>query len=126
MSDSNSIEEESNAVSDETKQYYVNAVMSSVSSIRRKSFRRLILLYFIIDYESYERKGNGWNKWVSEKNQNVSPTPSNFVYALDVSIVREMKPSAEEFCTDSDVDFVYDVSDDTLKEYIWTIQAIFN
>lgn len=111
-------------VTEETQQYYINAVMSSVENIRRKSFRRLILLKFIIEYEAHERHGNSWGTWVESKEETVTANPTNFLYALDVSLVRKMKPSAEEFCAQDDVEFLYDVSDETLREYIRTIQAL--
>lgn len=111
-------------VPEETQQYYINSIMSAVENIRRKSFRRLILLKYVIEYESYERKGPAWNSWIEQKDETVDANPTNFVYALDVSLVREMQPSAIEFCAKDDVDFLYDVSDETLREYVRTVQSI--
>lgn len=111
-------------VSEDTRQYYINTVMSAVESIRRKSFRRLILLKFIIEYEAHERQGEAWDAWLDQKEDYVDATPTNFLYALDVSLVRKMEGSATEFCAEDDVDFLYDVSDETLREYIRTIQAV--
>lgn len=111
-------------VSEETQQYYINAVMSAVEKIRRKSFRRLILLKFIIEYEAHERQGAAWEAWLEQKEDHVNATPTNFLYALDVSLVRKMESSATEFCAKDDVSFLYDVSDETLREYVRTIQAV--
>lgn len=111
-------------VSEDTQQYYINSVMRSVEHIRRKSFRRLILLKFIIEYEAHERHGPAWEEWLEQKEDSVNAKPTNFLYALDVALVREMEPSGREFCTEEDVAFLYDVSDETLREYIRTIQAV--
>lgn len=107
-----------------TRQFYVNSLMDSVDKIRRKSFRRLILLSHVMEYEAYEYHGEAWDAWVDQKDEHVSPTPSNFYTALDVRLVRKMRPSAEDFCSEDDVEFLYDVSNETLREYIRTVTAI--
>lgn len=107
-----------------TRQFYVNSLMDSVDKIRRKSFRRLILLAHVIEYEAYEYHGEAWDAWVAQKDEHVSPTPSNFYAALDVQLVRKMRPSAADFCSEDDVEFLYGVSNETLREYIRTVTAI--
>lgn len=109
---------------EEARQYYINALMHDVDKIKRKSFRRLILLRYVIEFEGQEVHGPAWNKWVEQKDEHVTASFPNFIRALNVSLVREMKPTAEVLCSDADVDFLYDASNDTLREYIKTLRAL--
>lgn len=106
------------------RQYYINSLMDSVDKIRRKSFRRLILLAHVIEYEAFEYNGEAWQSWVDNKDESVTLSASNFYRALDVRLIRKMRPAAEDFCSEEDVAFLYDVSDETLREYIRTVTAI--
>jgi len=111
-------------VDEEARQYYINALMHDVDKIKRKSFRRLILLRYVIEFEGQEAHGPAWQEWLDEKEEHVTPSFGNFVYALDVSLVREMRPTAELLCSEDDVDFLYDASNDTLREYVKTLRAL--
>lgn len=121
---SESTDESTLEVDEEARQYYINALMHDVDKIKRKSFRRLILLRYIIEFEGQEVHGPAWETWLDEKEESVTASFPNFVYALDVSLIREMKPTAELLCSEPDVEFLFEVSNDTLREYVKTLKAL--
>lgn len=108
----------------DARKYYINAIMSDVDAVKRKSFRRLILVYYIIEFEGLERHGEGWQDWLDEKASSVNPSHSNFVRAMTVSRFKLMRPTAELLCSDTDVEFVYSMSDETLREYIHLVRVL--
>lgn len=107
----------------DARKYYINAIMDDVEGVQRKSFRRLILLYYIIEFEGLERHGEAWDDWITEKRDTVNATHSNFIRELTLDRVKLMRPTAALLCSEQDIEFVYSMSDETLREYLRLVKV---
>ena len=106
-----------------TIQFYKNYVQQAIRGVRPNSLRRLLVLDRLLDYEYFEAQGSVYERWV-----NTDPpamTKTKFIHALNVEGFYLLEDSASALLGESDLEFIFGISERTAQDYVKTIRMFY-
>lgn len=106
--------------------FYKRVVRQAVEGIRPNSLRRFAAVNAVIAYECEKRHGAAFERFLDQRPPQVDRNGVRaFVMSMDAPTYFLLRESAEELLNDAEVEFLFDISERTARDYVTTLKSFY-